>query len=251
MELDLIVQSGLTRLFGSVESYLRCTLGSPSWRVICPPESFSLKPVYPFDGLSAFGVIHWRKWDGRRKKACIISFDVKDEEFKETPLPDFGCPRKHIRQFNLTNLRGFLAVVSFPSSAHLEIWMLKDYQKKEWIREYKISTQVWERGPYKWARGPYNIPPRVANFRFWGSSDMGACSQGLVFAESFGHCKVVDLQNKCIWDMKLPEGYNESDRRTFSYTGSILSLRNFGNPIAEIPHKYRFLKTARTVYASP
>lgn len=185
MELDLIVQSDLTRLFGSVESYLRCTLGSPSWRVICPPESFSLKPVYPFDGLSAFGVIHWRKWDSRRKKACIISFDVKDEEFKETPLPDFGCPRKHIRQFKLTNLRGFLAVVSFPSSAHLEIWMLKDYQKKEWIREYKISTQVWEKRPYKWARGPYNIPHRMANFRFLGEFRYGGLQPRIGLCREF------------------------------------------------------------------
>lgn len=80
---------------------------------------------------------------------------------------------------------------------------------------------------------------------------MGACSQGLVFVDSFGQCLLVDLQNKSIWDMKLPEGYNKSDRKTFSYTGTTLSLRNFGNPIAEIPHKYRFLKTARTVYASP
>lgn len=101
------------------------------------------------------------KWGCGRKRACIISFDVKDEEFRETSLPDFGCPRKHVSQFKLINLKGFLAVVSFPSSAHLEIWMLKDYQKKEWTREYKISTQVWE-------RGPYSNGPRRANTRFWG-----------------------------------------------------------------------------------
>lgn len=150
----------------------------------------------------------------RRKKPYIISFDVKNEEFKETHLPDFGCPRKHLRQFKLINLKGFLALITFPSATHIEMWMLKDYQKKERVTEDKISSKVWE-------RGPDNNGPRRANTLFGESYNnfvIGAGCQGLVLADSFGHCILVDLQNKCIWDMKLPKGYNKSDRRTFCFT---------------------------------
>lgn len=238
------------------------TLGTHSWRHASPSSirrsnnKLQLQCLSEF-GLSAYGDMHWKNWEfGSDHEARIISFDFKNEQLNETPLPDFECQGKHYRRFRLINLRGFLAVVSFQSDRHIEIWMLKDYYEKvkeTWVREYRISTQVWARGSDPDHNGLF----RAADISFWRERqqfEIGVSSRGLLFVEALGRqVFVLDLERNCLWHLDCPQSYNFFKKITtiFSYTGGVFSLRQFGNPIAKKPQKYNFLKTVHRVFVSP
>ncbi|KAK3192952.1 hypothetical protein Dsin_024262 [Dipteronia sinensis] len=118
------------------------TLGAKSsWRQISSisPFPFQSPSIDHITGVSAHEDMHWTD------QCKIISFDFEKEEFKLTPHPDFG------KSFLLTTLRGSLAaVVSFSetqaeiwdSEIQAEIWVMTDYEKKIWVKEYKISMNT-------------------------------------------------------------------------------------------------------------
>ncbi|KAJ4705873.1 F-box protein [Melia azedarach] len=196
------------------------TLGTHSWRLISSSVSLSSQ----VRGVSANGDMHWLNWNNKIEQASITSFDFKKEEFMETPLPNFGY-KQHYKKNLLINLKGFLAIVSFPSDQYIDIWVLKDYENKEWAREYRISTQVW-------AREQDNTCVIRSDLCFWENKNfsVGVCSNGL-FLEAYSYSRifVVDLITNRIWYMECPKSYRSFGRTLFSYTGSVLSLRNFGN----------------------
>lgn len=94
--------------------------------------------------------MHWKNWHNyRNKEKGIIYFNIKNKEFEVTPLPDLCRTCRRVR-FELINLKGFLAIVRFLTgrglSRHIDIWVLKDCEKKVWEREYKIScSQAYAR----------------------------------------------------------------------------------------------------------
>lgn len=222
------------------------TLGTASWRVISSSVCFA---PHCLQSVSACGDMHWLIWDRRTDEARIVSFDFKIEKFFETPLPDFGCPREHYTKFMLIDLKGFLAIVSFPSATHIEIWVLRDYENKEWVKKYRSSTQVWAR------EADENTGVIRPDICFWEDKkiSVGVFYRGLLF-EAYARKQLffLDIETNCLWCMQcpLPESY-KFHKSLFGYTGNILSLRYFGNPIAEVSDKYNFLKMARSVYLTP
>nr|CAN79348.1 hypothetical protein VITISV_019896 [Vitis vinifera] len=63
----------------------------------------------------------------------------RQEEFKSIPHQEFSS--KVSKWFELVDLRGYLGMVDFSLGTHIEIWKLKDYEKKEWVREYRIDIK--------------------------------------------------------------------------------------------------------------
>jgi hypothetical protein len=43
---------------------------------------------------------------------------------------------------HLLDLRGDLAIVDRSSDKHIQIWVMKEYEKKEWVKEHKIGLAV-------------------------------------------------------------------------------------------------------------
>ncbi|BBH08191.1 F-box associated ubiquitination effector family protein [Prunus dulcis] len=125
------------------------TLGarSSSWQEIhsVPQCEFSSKNV------SAYGDMHWLidrdvvggNYVVGENPNYIISFDFKKDEFVWNPYPNSsqGFVRGS-HDMHLLNLGGCLAILS---SGHLsvEIWVLRNYEKKEWALDYKIDNKMF------------------------------------------------------------------------------------------------------------
>ena len=115
------------------------TVGTTSsWREI------SQIPCYPLykRAVYASGALHWLvnyEFNPDNLKSMVISFNIKDEEFNSIPHQEF--PSKVSKWFELVDLRGYLGMVDFSLGTHIEIWKLKDYEKKEWVREYRIDIK--------------------------------------------------------------------------------------------------------------
>lgn len=215
------------------------TLGTSSWREISsvPPEPLGNMS----NGVSAYGDMHWADDDhfsfGQNKgvdKCVIISFDFKKEEFKRTPTPNFGSVSYVHERFMMINLKGCLAIVIL-TSEDIEIWTLKDYDGKEWVKEYKIR---------------HNCGLVIKEFCLF----VGAWGHGVVLD---AYCSkrlpvvVFDLETREVLNLQVPQRM-DYNRRNYSYAGNILSLKHFGNIIgAEEDPRCHFLKTADLVYLRP
>lgn len=184
----------------------------------------------------------------------LMSFDFKNEVFKENPLPNFEDNADH-ENFVLINLKGSLGFVRFGCDTHMQIWLMKDYDKKVWAREHlePDNTDVMRPDIGFWGE----------NYRCFFASNYnflaGACgSQGLFFEDFNNHCKhsfVVDLKKNRLymhsrsWSEDDDEYMNSNSNYITSYTGSLLSLKHFGHSVEG--GLCNFLKTARRVDVDP
>ncbi|XP_038681137.1 F-box protein At5g65850-like isoform X2 [Tripterygium wilfordii] len=176
------------------------TLGSSEWRQISdvPPCCIGKDSV----AVPASEVIHWKPL---KSKGMIVSFDVRKEKFRVTPLP-----HSLLRQYELFSWRETLALTDVSSSTdHLEIWVLKDYDNERWAKEYRIST-----------------------YRSWRDSPpfCGAWEDGMIFiyANEFYY---YDLKTDGVTPMYQPRWCSYRwDGKMMSYSINLqLSLKNYGD----------------------
>nr|XP_023911774.1 F-box protein At3g07870-like [Quercus suber] len=110
------------------------TLGTSSWRPISkgPLCLLAGRPIF------ACGALHWFVYAHVDRDALkgkyIVSFDVGKEEFGSI------SPPKYYSSSHLLDLGGNLAMVDRSFDSHIEIWVMKEYKKKEWVQEYKIDV---------------------------------------------------------------------------------------------------------------
>ncbi|XP_004298584.1 PREDICTED: F-box protein CPR30-like [Fragaria vesca subsp. vesca] len=202
-------------------------LGESSWREIpsVPPDD--LNSNINAKNACANGDMHWLIWLIREKKGIseetyhIISFDFKREEFYWTPHPllESSNVRVEWTKLQLLTLRGSLALVCAPSSeagtADIEIWVLKDYDKKEWTRDYIINSKHFSihGSCHEWEHG--------------------------IFFDTNMDTVFVDLNCFSVNRIKY--------RATIlSYTWSLVSLKEYGNlvkDLAEEPSEYGGLES--------
>ncbi|XP_040994363.1 putative F-box protein At4g38870 [Juglans microcarpa x Juglans regia] len=123
------------------------TLGTNSWRAIPkdPPCRLFGLPVF------ASGNLHWLAYPSdhdhvdeqghhHRVGSKIVSFDISKEEFGLIYPPKFRWPGC------LLDLNGNLAIVVVDCSMlrppHIDIWVLKEYERKDqWVKEYDIDLK--------------------------------------------------------------------------------------------------------------
>ncbi|KAL6189844.1 hypothetical protein ACLB2K_036245 [Fragaria x ananassa] len=200
-------------------------LGESSWREIpsVPPDD--LNSNINTKNACANGDMHWLIWLIREKKGIseetchIISFDFKREEFYWTPHPLLESSNVEWTKLELLTLRGSLALVCAPSSqagtADIEIWVLKDYDKKEWTRDYIINCERFSihGSCHEWEHG--------------------------IFFDTNMDTVFVDLNCFSVNRIKY--------RATIlSYTRSLVSLKEYGNlvkDLAEEPSEYGGLES--------
>ncbi|CAI9294885.1 unnamed protein product [Lactuca saligna] len=86
------------------------------------------------------GRIHWLSRPGRVAGVlgrAIISFDLKDEQFKVVTKPNHVTVIRS--NFHLAVIRGCLAAVISCGYGKLEIWVMKEYDSQEsWMKEFVI-----------------------------------------------------------------------------------------------------------------
>ncbi|KAL3715341.1 hypothetical protein ACJRO7_007122 [Eucalyptus globulus] len=123
-----------------------------SWR-ICrapppPPSSHSARPDGAFVFASragctfvfASGALYWFLYEyspsGGPLARAMLSFDLTREEFNPIPIPD-GLLRDVL---HMHELEGSLALVHYPKEAHIDVWVLEDYRRREWTRKHRIRA---------------------------------------------------------------------------------------------------------------
>ncbi|CAN6693559.1 unnamed protein product [Malus baccata var. baccata] len=204
-------------------------LGTGSWREIpsVPPRNLSNNHAF------AHGDQHWllylpdhSSYDNRRVLG-ICSFDYKKEEFYSTiPLPEH-MQRKYIPHYmvllslHLLNLKGSLAVVDTLSDDYIEVWVLKNYDTKEWRLDYKIENAI-VRGELinvtccEWEYGIF----------FTKSQEMPKSIRITIFVDfrcgSISHVNL--FPPKRIWNTSI-----------LSYNGTLMSLKNYGKLVRPDP----------------
>ncbi|CAK9184369.1 unnamed protein product [Ilex paraguariensis] len=108
------------------------TLKTSSWKEISevPPYPIRGKPVF------AYGALHWIVDPLFVSHNLIVSFDVGKEKFNSISLANFDSKDSNL--FRLVDLNGDLGMTDLSSNEKIEIWVMKDYAKKEWVRKYII-----------------------------------------------------------------------------------------------------------------
>ncbi|CAK9160067.1 unnamed protein product [Ilex paraguariensis] len=113
------------------------TLGTGSWREISqvPPYPICSKPVF------AHGALHWIVHPYVRyhdtTEGMIVSFDLRKEKFSLPSHPNFHS--KDCEFFQLVDLNGNLGMADLSCKSKIEIWVMKDFERKQWVREYRIE----------------------------------------------------------------------------------------------------------------
>ncbi|KAK9950543.1 hypothetical protein M0R45_006029 [Rubus argutus] len=111
-------------------------LGTSSWREMPIPSVLSRGTLYRTKSVCAHGDMHWL-FD-EEGDIHIVSFDFKKEEFYLTPIP----ATSQMPYLHLITLRESIAIVDTLSAVNIEIWVMKDYNLKQWKREYIINLQM-------------------------------------------------------------------------------------------------------------
>ncbi|XP_042514023.1 F-box protein CPR1-like [Macadamia integrifolia] len=115
-------------------------LSTNSWR------SIGNMPLQRFQhrfGFLVNSAIHWlaeSETIADTVSSTVISFDFKDEEFREVPLPDFVEDNFDMR---IGVLGGELCVICNFVGVHVELWVMKHYGAKEsWVKQFSIEQSV-------------------------------------------------------------------------------------------------------------
>ncbi|CAL9027355.1 unnamed protein product [Prunus brigantina] len=197
---------------------------SSSWREIhsVPQCNFSSKSV------SAYGDMHWLIYRdiGGRLPNRIISFDFEKDEFFGIPYPNSSQGFVHGMN-HLLNVRGCLAIMS-SGIASLQIWMLKNYEKKEWELDYKIDKKMFPidlrsiKTCGEWEHGIFLTDSFRGMFYFWDVRDKSikyikakALLPGIFIYDTLHYLHRTE--------------WRQTRLRIFRYTNSMISLKTFGN----------------------
>ncbi|KAK3002012.1 hypothetical protein RJ639_020294 [Escallonia herrerae] len=123
-------------------------LGTASWKEI------SEVPPYPIKGTPVFshGFLHWIVdpcFAEENSKGMVVAFDVSMEKFVCLAPPSDLCSKDY-DFYQLVDLNGDLGIVDPSSDEKMDIWVMRDYGKKEWIKEYTINICAPEVRPKNW-----------------------------------------------------------------------------------------------------
>ncbi|KAM5577853.1 F-box/kelch-repeat protein [Rosa sericea] len=195
-------------------------LGTGSWRDVTPPpcrlSGNSSKSA------SANGDMHWLIYGNFSEKeiygSChIISFDFKKEKFYWTPHPAAQSSNNFWHLYLLT-FRGSLAIVDTSSSqgmiTKIDIWVLKDYDKKEWARDYSIDIKNFD---------------LVRQFGLLIKVTCGQWEHGIYF-KNFDKIPTFFLDLRC-YSMNTITCGSGDHTKILSYTGSLISLKDYENSV--------------------
>lgn len=97
---------------------------------------------------------------------------------------------------------------------NMDIWVLKDYDKKEWTRDYSIDLEM-----------PPNLHPKFGGMDF-------TCDQWEhgIFFKNFRHIPTFFLDLRCL--SICPVIFGSGDfTDVLSYTGSLISLKDHRNSV--------------------
>ncbi|XP_042515311.1 F-box protein CPR1-like [Macadamia integrifolia] len=127
------------------------SLSTNSWRMI---EDVPFPPIRRqwLCGVLANSALHWIakvKPGYHSGLGLIVSFDLKDEEYREVPLPDFVddvdiVDKMFLMKFGV--LGGQLCLL-FNSSIRIEIWVMKDYGARDsWVKQFSNEQRdvIWQ-----------------------------------------------------------------------------------------------------------
>ncbi|CAK9184367.1 unnamed protein product [Ilex paraguariensis] len=106
------------------------TVGTNTWKEIdeVPTYPIYCTPVF------AHGALHWLVDPFSDFDNFIVSFDVGKEKFDLIPYANLQS--KDFRFFQLVDLNGDLGMTDLSYDTKIEIWVMKDYVPKKWVKEY-------------------------------------------------------------------------------------------------------------------
>lgn len=116
-------------------------LGTDSWKKILsqPPCHISKKHI------CAYGDMHWLidlLLQARDDRLRIVSFDFKKEEFYWTPHPT-SVSMVDVPYMQLLNFRGSIAIACVSMEYYINIWVLHNYDTKDWGLDYSINLRMF------------------------------------------------------------------------------------------------------------
>ncbi|XP_010268553.1 PREDICTED: F-box protein At3g07870-like [Nelumbo nucifera] len=109
--------------------------GSDSWRLVDSITDNRINKFFSGERAIVRGIIHWNV----NSTQYIISMDLMEEKFRVVKLP-----HRHLyTQVQLIEKGGFLSFLDRDPYGHINVWVLKDFQTGDWVKEY-IINMPWE-----------------------------------------------------------------------------------------------------------
>ncbi|KAK6781236.1 hypothetical protein RDI58_023420 [Solanum bulbocastanum] len=97
-------------------------------KITLPQLSINSWSSYLYEGITVDGCVYWYKVADDYRNSTIIYFDMKSDELKELPTPNFigDSSKKHL--FRLTILKGHLSLYRLQKKNRLELnmWIMED-----------------------------------------------------------------------------------------------------------------------------
>ena len=149
----------------------------------------------------------------------MVTFDSSREEFYLTSTPVRSDRYQSMQSTHLITLGKSIAIVDTFSRKKMEIWVMKDYSKKEWNLEHIIMLRLDD------------------HFRFVRANCCGTES-GIYFLDDNAEVLLfVDLRPSSMTCVSFPVSNKKHGwGRIFSLKRSLISLKKFGN-LVENPKK--------------
>ncbi|XP_075665721.1 uncharacterized protein LOC142635455 [Castanea sativa] len=162
-------------------------------------ESVDEKPCYQLGAeVYTLGTSSWRPLS-----------QVRKEEFGLISKPKYDCLGY------LLVLGGSLAMVDHSAmveyfNRHIDVWVTKEYEKKEWVKEYKIDPNSQIEGQYR-----HNVRVEV----------IGLCKLGRILLRQNENLLSYNLKTGVLRNIPIPEFCPETN--VLFYMGSLLSISSF------------------------
>ncbi|KAL5705812.1 hypothetical protein ACHQM5_024059 [Ranunculus cassubicifolius] len=178
------------------------SLKTKVWRDIVSKPAYPLlqRPVY------TNGALHWKidtNSGDFKTEHHIVSFDMETEEFEIIDHPKLGFEKNNL--IDVIELEGNLCLVDYSSSMCIDIWMLKDWGKKKWVKEYSITVRR--------DNGDASV------VGFWGCGKIF-----FTLNDNYMSYDSNDGQIECHTVQKLDPDFTVSE--VFGYTGSLVSPKD-------------------------
>lgn len=126
----------VVHLFKDKSGFIACeilSLQTRSWKAVDGPSGVVLSNL-DHAPISAIGALHWLPCSDTN---YIISMGVDDERFTIIDLPLNMCI--HDR---LIEMGGYLSFVKSLNMNHIEVWVLKELEGTEWVKQHTIRVDA-------------------------------------------------------------------------------------------------------------
>ncbi|KAF9593456.1 hypothetical protein IFM89_023273 [Coptis chinensis] len=101
------------------------------WKSIDAPD-VDMTKCFGYRPISVNGVVYWVEYP----RHMVLCLDLSDDKFHQTPLPKISLSKG-----GFIGMGNYLSFLKYTAPEDLDVWVLKDFCKGEWVKQQTISVR--------------------------------------------------------------------------------------------------------------